>query len=459
MSIVSKWYVIAIAHLSVKLASADYLLKQKFFDPSCTGSIVPYREVSRGDLGVTGGCFADTATVYKKWRCLNNESAVLDSYSSSTCSGTFFKSDKQSVTFGCSSSGTLTTCVKGKYYPWTNSYQKREDTHTLNCSEVSLGSPDNIYEHRLDRCLSYVSGTSYKITYDSTSKNITKYSYSAKGCTGVPSPSLVGTIGCNDIDFLFPISYSVTYVAPSSSPLPIGASPSSTPTFVPSSFPLPSLNEFLEVSSCAIAQPISASDSFTNFACFIQTDSKKSRAMFSVLIYNPLEGSIKVLQKGLLKKEDTSVTALTNAQDVALIQDVNYVSSNDVWISLVNVTCAAIDNPSGHCIIALKGSEDFKLWVSVYISKEDTSSGSGSLIAGVAAGLIIVVIIILVVLHTMRIISVPCFNCCCDNRAKNKKHLTMTPEGAVSYPIAVPTHTYQNQTRSQVVANMHHPRV
>lgn len=435
---------------------ADYVLKQTFFDKSCTGTVVPYREVSRGDLGINGGCSRSTSTIYQKFRCLTNRSAVLDSYESSTCSGQVNKSDSLYVPFGCSSSGVLTTCVSGKYTPWTNSYQKREDTYTQNCTEVSKESPDNIYEHRLDVCHTYVSGTSYKITYDSTTRNITKLSYSVKGCIGVPSSiSLVGAIGCNDVDFLFPISYAVVSVAPSSSPAPIGATPSATPTFLPSSLPLPSLSEYEEVRGCAyVAEPFSAIASFTTYACFIQTDTIKSKAMFSILVYNPLEGSVNVIQKGLLKKEDTSSTSLSSAVDVTLTPNVNSVSSNDMWISLVNVSCAVNDNPSGHCVISFKGSEEYKLWITVYVSKKDSTSDGGSVIAGVVAGLSIVVIIVLVVLHTMKIISVPCFNCCCDNRAKNKKHLTMTPEGGVSYPIAIPTQYHNNQPRSQVVNKM-----
>jgi hypothetical protein len=434
--------------------SADYVLKQPYYENSCTGSIVPYREVLYGDIGVNGGCYQDTATIYKKWRCVTNKTAVLDSYTSNTCSGTAINTEPQSISpnvFGCSSSGTLTTCVKGKYVPWTNTYQKKVNNRLFTCSDAELESPTSIYEHRLDRCRSFVSGTSNKITYDSVTQNITKLTYSVKSCVGTPTITFVGVLGCNDTETIDPITFTVSAVSPSPSPVPVGASPSSTPTFVASPIPFPS-SEYEEIPGCSYIADVTGSDSFTNYVCYMKEDSKKSKAMYSILVYNKLEGNIIVTQKGLQNKDDTSQATLATAMDISA-SETNSIASNDIWVSLSKVPCANIENPSGHCILSFKGTENYKIWITMY-SLKTTSSGNASLIGGVLAGICFVVLVVLIVLHTLRIVTIPCFNCCCDNRVKNKRHLTMTPEGAVSYPVVLPTQYQQPQQRSHVVSNM-----
>jgi len=184
-------------------------------------------------------------------------------------------------------------------------------------------------------------------------------------------------------------------------------------------------------------------------------DAKYSPIM-SILVFNPLNGLVTINQKGLTKGYKVF--------DISLTTGVNAIQSTSTWVSLGNISCVSSENPTGYCFLFFKGTQNLTVWTSYYKLSSDVVSasnaqGNGGTLGGGIFGGFILLLLILAVLHSLRVINVPCFNSCCDNRFR-KRNLTMTPEvvNKNNYPIAVPVSPpCPQQPRAQVGAMMQPP--
>lgn len=147
----------------------------------------------------------------------------------------------------------------------------------------------------------------------------------------------------------------------------------------------------------------------------------------SILVYNPLGGIVNIKQKGLPK----SSTSISDSFDINTTIGLNSISSVDLWISLGNITCTTMDNPSGICSLLFDGSTDMTIWLSVYrfdeVSASNDAKANISVIGIAAGGGFLIILLLCGTLHSLRIIKVPCFNVCCDRRPMNQKAITAYP--------------------------------
>jgi hypothetical protein len=376
------------------------------------------------------------------------------------CSGQPISS--MNSTLGCvatTGSGSYQyTCFTGDYNPPSNALVIKSFKNTQTCAESGVlkifTSVANIYYtiYPIDMCLTTNTGSSF-VTCSSSLASIRQFDTNSL-CDGTPDVVTTAPIGsCNLSSVNVANSFiaecpglaspsPISTVTPTPSPsLSRGASPSTTPSFKATSTPLnPTLSKYVLATNGGLTASRVKRSTTTEDDCIIDA---KFEPIMSILVYNPLNGIVNIKQKGM-KRDFTTY-------DVNLTINVNTISSTALWIRLGNISCISNDNPTGYCVLSYRGTQNITVWTSYYklsteISARNASGGEGSLGGGIVGGLILV-LLVLAVLHSLRIINIPCFNSCCDNRAK-RKNLT-------SYPIAIPViQQPQQQPRAQVVAMM-----
>lgn len=344
-------------------------------------------------------------------------------------------------TYGCVSDiyggSYLYSCLSGEFEPPSNSLVIKTFQKSQTCESttrpVSTEVGNVVYTvYPVDTCLKTSSGSSLT-SCSSSVATITQFNSNFE-CNGTPDVITTAPVGeCNissvNVADTFialcpglPSPSPITTVSPTPTPtLSRGASPSTTPSFFASPTPVnPSLSRYSLVTTCELVAYRFKKDVTEEDDCIIDA---KYKPIMSILVYNPLNGLVTIKQRGLTKSNSVF--------DIALISGVNTRSSTATWVSLGNISCVTFDNPSGYCDISFRGSQNITVWTSYYkltdtVSARNTNANGGTLGGGIVGGLILV-LLILAVLHSLRVINVPCFNSCCDNRSRGK-NLTMTPE-------------------------------
>ena len=400
----------------------------------------------------------------------DGKSEVQYTYANLECSGQPVSSINHSL--GCVATSTggsyQFTCQTGDFVPPSNSLVIQSFTNSRSCSSnlrrvfTQMGNVEyTVYP--VDTCLTTTSGSSLT-SCSSTAASISQFNTN-NACNGSPDVVTTAPVGVCNISAVnvadsfialcpgLPSPSPFTTASPTPSPsLSIGASPSSTSTFKASPTPVnPRLSRYTLATNGGMVAYRARENVDDEDECIIDA---KYAPIMSILIFNPLNGLVTIKQKGMTKGY--------NVFDISLTTGVNAIQSTSTWVSLGNISCVSSENPTGYCFLYFKGTQNLTVWTSYYkLSSEVVSAsnaqGNGATLGGGIFGGFILLLLILAVLHTLRVINVPCFNSCCDNRFR-KRNLTMTPEvvNKNNYPIAVPVSLPQ-QPRAQVVAMMQPP--
>ena len=92
------------------------------------------------------------------------------------------------------------------------------------------------------------------------------------------------------------------------------------------------------------------------------------------------------------------------------------------WISLINVRCRTPGNPSGACAAQVSSSTGkYRVWYTAYSNAAPVAGAAAPTVSPVplaagAAGGAVGVVLVCLLLHWLRVVTVPCFNCLCDHR-------------------------------------------
>jgi hypothetical protein len=140
----------------------------------------------------------------------------------------------------------------------------------------------------------------------------------------------------------------------------------------------------------------------------------------SVLVHAPNALSLTHITQLGWKKDSAGNGAVFNLAAA----DAASAVARDEWVSLINAPCSAPNNPSGHCAVKISNddaSNGYRVWFKVYSNAGPPAPAaaptvsSTPLIAGAAGGAVFIILICLL-LHWLRVLTVPCFNCLCDHR-------------------------------------------
>jgi len=154
------------------------------------------------------------------------------------------------------------------------------------------------------------------------------------------------------------------------------------------------------------------------------------RLFMSALVYAEIPASISgdhvratLLQMGLSTAGDLTQLPAAEVANTTVAQ-----SSDFVWFSISNVPCRTPTNPGGACALQISvtyttssgGIEGlpFRVWYKTFSNAALPAAAAASaalpLGAGVGGG-VGAMLVICLLLHWARVLTVPCFNVCCDH--------------------------------------------